>query len=82
MAIRTAILDHMIDIAHLILDHHIQGYSSIQDYITYSNMDREFAWGTNIEILTLAHLRITNPCCITQCTIQYLAEICPQNLEL
>ena len=56
MAVRTAILHHMIDIAHLILDHHIQGYSSIQDYIRYNNMDREFAWGTDVEMLTLAHL--------------------------
>ena len=56
MAIRTAILEHMIDIAHLILDHHIQGYSSIQEYISHNDMDNEFAWGTDIEMLTLAHL--------------------------
>ena len=58
MAIRTAILEHMIDIAYLILDHHVQGYSSIQkDYIRYTKyMDQEFTWGTDIKILTLAHL--------------------------
>ena len=56
MAIRTAILEHMIDIAHLILDHHIRGYSSIQEYIRHNSMDNEFAWGTDIEMLTLAHL--------------------------
>ena len=53
MAICTAILEHMIDIAHLILDYHILGYSSIEEY---NEMDSEFAWGTDIEILTLAHL--------------------------
>ena len=56
MAIRTAILEHMINVAHFILDHHIQGYSSIQDYIRCNDMDQEFTWGTDIEILTLAHL--------------------------
>ena len=56
MATRTAILEHMIDIAHLILDHHIRGYSSIQEYITHNSMDSKFAWGTDIEMLTLAHL--------------------------
>ena len=49
MAIRTAILEHMIDIADLILDH------SIQDYIRCNDMDQEFTWSTDIEILTLAH---------------------------
>ena len=45
ICIRTAILEHMIDIAHLILDHHIQGYSTIQEYIRHNIMDNEFAWG-------------------------------------
>ena len=49
----AAILDHIIDIADFILDHHIQGYSSIQDYIRCNDMDKEFTWGT--DIFTLAH---------------------------
>ena len=56
MAVRLAILNHMINIAHLILDHHVLGYSSIQDYIADKNMDQDSAWGTDIEMLTLAHL--------------------------
>ena len=56
MAVRTAILQHMINIGHFILGHHILNYSSIQEYIAGTNMDRESAWGSEFEILTLAHL--------------------------
>ena len=56
MAVRLAILSHMINIAHFILDHHILGYNSIQQYITSKRMDQDSAWGTDIEMLTLAHL--------------------------
>ena len=56
MAVRLAILSHMINIAHFILDHHILGYNSIQEYITSKRMDQDSAWGTDIEMLTLAHL--------------------------
>ena len=43
MAVRTAILQHMIDVGHFILGHHVLNYSSIQDYIADTNMDRESA---------------------------------------
>ena len=56
MAVRTAILQQMIGIAHFILHHHVVRYSSIQEYIARNNMDRESTWGTDIEILTCAHL--------------------------
>ena len=56
MAVRLAILSRMINIAHFILDHHILGYNSIQEYITSKRMDQDSAWGTDIEMLTLAHL--------------------------
>ena len=55
MAVRTAILQHMLGIAHFILGHHVVHYSSIQEYIACNNMDRESVWGTDIEILTCAH---------------------------
>ena len=51
MAVRLAILGHMINIAHFILDHHILGYNSIQQYITSKRMDQDSAWGTDIEML-------------------------------
>ena len=56
MAVRTAILQHMINIGHLFLGQHISNYSSIQEYITHTNMDRERSWGSDIEMLTLSHL--------------------------
>ena len=57
MAVRTAILNHMIDIAHFLLGHHIPPqYSSVQDYIQDKGMDQPHIWGTEIEMFTLAHL--------------------------
>ena len=56
MAVRLAILNHMISIGHFILDHHVVGYSSIQNYILHTNMNQDSVWGTDIEMLTLAHL--------------------------
>ena len=35
---------------------HIVGYNSIQAYIATKQMDQDSAWGTDIEMLTLAHL--------------------------
>lgn len=58
MAVRGAILNHMVSIAHFLLFAHMigYGYSSIQEYIRATNMDRPYTWGTDIEIFTLAHL--------------------------
>ena len=56
MVLRRAIIQHMIHIAHFIIGHHVVNYTSIQEYITDTNMDQECAWGTDIEILTLSHL--------------------------
>ena len=60
MAVRLAILNHMVNIAHFILDRHILGYTSIQQYITAKKMDQGSAWGTDVEMLTLAHLLNTS----------------------
>ena len=57
MAVRIAILNHMIDIAHFLLGHHIPPqYSSVQDYIQDKGMDQPHIWGTEIEMFTLVHL--------------------------
>ena len=56
MAVRNAILDHMVSIAHFLLGHHLLNYDSIQTYIVASGMDKEYTWGTDIEMLTLSHL--------------------------
>ena len=56
MAVRNAILDHMVTIAHFLLSHHLLNYDSIQTYIVASGMDEEYTWGTDIEMLTLSHL--------------------------
>ena len=56
MAVRHAVLDHMIDNAQYFLGHHLTGHNSIQSYIASTGMDRDGTWGTDIEILSLAHL--------------------------
>ena len=69
MAVRKAILDHMVHIAHLLLFRHIPNrISNIQQYITETGMDKESTWGTNIEILTLAHLL---PTCVFSYNVQH-----------
>ena len=60
MAVRNAILDHMVTIAHFLLGHHLLNYDSIQTYIVASGMDEEYSWGTDIEMLTLSHLLNTH----------------------
>ncbi len=52
----------MVDIAHFLLGPHIQ-YSSVQDYIRATGMDRAKTWGTDIEMLTIAHLLKTPVLC-------------------
>ena len=64
MAVRTAIVNLMIDIADFLLGHHITPqYSNFQDYIQDKGMDQPHIWGTVIEMFTLAHLlQNTNLC--------------------
>ena len=55
MAVRTAIVDHMVNIAHLLLGAHVQ-QNSIQADIQDSQMSFDLTWGTDIEIFTFANL--------------------------
>ena len=65
--VREAILHHMLQIAHFMLSHHINDHSSVSEYIQHTGMDQDGTWGTDIEILTLAHLLNT---CIFVCTTE------------
>ena len=39
------------------LFHHLNSrYTSIDEYIHDTEMDRNFTWGTDVEMLTMAHL--------------------------
>ncbi len=60
---QSGILNHMVDIAHFLLGPHIIQYSSVQDYIRATSMDRAKTWGNDIEMLTLAHL-LKNSCSV------------------
>ncbi len=63
MAVRAVILNHMVDITHILIGPHITQYSSVQDYIRATDMNRAKTRGTDIEILTLAHLLQTPVLC-------------------
>ena len=54
LAVRHAVLDHMINNAQFFLGHHLTGYNSVQSYIASTGMDQDGTWGTYIEMLTLA----------------------------
>ena len=56
MQIRTAIMNHMVGIAQHLLFHYILGYNSIQAYQLATRMNEASSWGTEVEMLTLAHL--------------------------
>ena len=57
MAVCQAILDHMVRTAHLLLFQHIRSsHTSVQSYIAYSRMDYFGIWGTETEMLALAHM--------------------------
>ena len=78
--VREAILHHMLQIAHFMLSHHINDHSSVSEYIQHTGMGQDGTWGTDIEILTLAHL-------LNTCIFVYTTEQCnwwrygPQNVD-
>ena len=59
LAVRIAILQHMQSIAHLLLGIHVK-QTSIDSYISETSMDMDGVWGTDVEILSMAHLLQTN----------------------
>ena len=78
--VREAILHHMLQIAHFMLSHHINDHFSVSEYIQHTCMDQDGTWGTDIEILTLAHL-------LNTCIFVYTTDQCnwwrygPQNVD-
>ena len=49
----VAIVAHMRNIQTFIISN---GYTSVEQYVSETGMNRTSVWGTEIEILTLAHL--------------------------
>ena len=54
--VRLAIVTHMRSIQTFIISN---GYTSVEQYVSETGMNRTSVWGTEIEILTLAHLLST-----------------------
>ena len=59
LAVRVAILEHMQTIGHLLLGAHV-AQTSIDSYCQDTSMHMDGTWGSEIEILSLAHLLQTN----------------------
>ena len=68
MAVRMAIVEHMKTISDSLLNKHLRGYTSIDQYIRATDMDKPGKWGTLTEILTLADLLKT--CIYTYDTVR------------
>ena len=61
MAVRQAILDHMVRTAHLLLFQHIRSsHTSVQSYIDDNEMSEFGIWGTETDMLALAHMLQTD----------------------
>ena len=54
--VRLAIATHMTNIEPFIVSN---GYTSVEDYLHQTHMNKRGVWGTDIEIYTLAHLLST-----------------------
>ena len=65
MAVRRAIVNHMVSIAHLLLGSHVQ-QNSIQAYIQDTAMNQEGTWGTNISRSLPLPISVRQTC---MCTI-------------
>ena len=59
LALRSAIINHMHSIQHHLIGSHI-AHKSVNAYIHSTRMDQSKTWGTDVEILVLAHLLETN----------------------
>ena len=68
LAIRSAVVQHMLCIPHLLIGNGTDGepnainllchpriYESVEQYISSTRMDHSGTWGTNVEMLVLAH---------------------------
>ena len=56
--IRNLVIEYMVQIAHLIIDSFT--ITDVHEYIRLTRMDRQGAWGTEVEIVTMSHLLDTS----------------------
>ena len=59
MLVRLLVCNHMYSILHLLVPH-IHPHTSVEAYIAHKNMERDYTWGTDVEIFTFANLCQTN----------------------
>ena len=80
MAVRAMILEHMFRVSHLLLNGHLSNYTSIQEYISHNNMDRDGTWGSDIEVLIMSHLLRTT---VFLYNVEHASwcRYCPRHIE-
>ena len=54
--IRKIIVEYMPSIYHILISRALVDYTSVQQYIQETRMDRLGAWGTDTEMFTLSHI--------------------------
>ena len=54
---REAVINHLVHIEDFTIGHHISlEYSSVMEYIMGTDMDKDGAWASDIEMLTASHM--------------------------
>ena len=67
--VREAVLNHLVRIEDFMIGHHISSeYSSVMEYIMGTDMDRDGAWASDIEMLTASHM-LNTTLCMTQLAV-------------
>ena len=79
MEMRKAIINHMYNIAHLLIGPHITE-NSVSEYIQETQMDKDKTWGTYVEILVFSHLLQTSVLSYDVSSKMW-ARYCPHGLD-
>ena len=69
MQLREALLNHLVSIEGMMIGHISGEYSSVIEYIRGTNMDRNEAWASDIELITASHMLNTSLVCMTQLVV-------------
>ena len=81
MLVRTAICQYMRTIGSFLLQLHIDSrYTTIEQYITQTRMNKSETWGTDIEIFTLAHL-LDTPIMVYHHGLHYWNRYAPNAID-
>ena len=80
-AVRPAIVSHMLTIGHFLVGFQIPTQSTVQGYLNDTHMDREGSWGTEVEMLTLAHF-LQTPVLVYNTEHEGWSRYSPRNVDV